>query len=78
MSQIEIFKDGQVLVWRKEVEETAYENLKQPLLKRVPKNNTLMVNFDPQLFRMLREVKYFYQLNMPIPDCAADIYSKDQ
>lgn len=53
MNQIEIFKDGQVLVWRKEVEETAYENLKQPLLKRVPKNNTLMVNFDPQLYRML-------------------------
>ena len=41
LGQIEYFKDGQVLGWRKEVEETAYENLKQPLLKRVPKNNTL-------------------------------------
>lgn len=48
------------------------------LLQKDPRTNTLIVNFDPSLKRLLREVKYFYQLNINIPDQAAEIYSRDE
>ena len=72
------YKESKILSWEKEIQESSEEKLKQSLLFRNKRENTLVVNFDPSLTRLLREVKYFYQLNINIPKCAADIYSKDE
>jgi hypothetical protein len=34
------------------------------------KNKSLQVNFDPALVRLLKEVKYFQQFNLVVPDNA--------
>lgn len=72
------YKDSKILTWEKEIEDSSEEKLLKPLLSRNEKENTLEVNFDPSLVRLLREVKYFYQLGIKVPKSAADIYSKDK
>jgi dynein heavy chain len=72
------YKDSKILTWEKEIEDSSEEKLMKPLLSRNEKDNTLEVNFDPSLVRLLREVKYFYQLGIKVPRSAADIYAKDK
>lgn len=54
------FKEEKILEWEKEILESSEEKLNQFLLFRNVRENTLAVNFDPSLKRLLREVKYFY------------------
>ena len=37
----------------------------------------IKVNFDPDLTKMLKEVKYFYLLDRPVPETASTIYKFD-
>lgn len=40
------------------------------------KEKTLNVNFDSELVKLLREVKYFYQMDLEVPPEAAKIFEK--
>ncbi|KAJ1100516.1 hypothetical protein NDU88_005599 [Pleurodeles waltl] len=63
--------------WKSQVDDICQFNLNRPLIKRVPDNNLLAVNFDPKLLSVLREVKYLKMLNQShIPRTALNIYSK--
>lgn len=64
-----------ILNWEKEVSETSTEKLEQPLLNK-DENGLLKVNFDPALVRLLREVRYFKLLNLPVPETATFIFDK--
>lgn len=74
--QLTEYKDTRCLRWRQDVEESSEKKLKQCLLVRKP-DGTLEVNFDPSLVQLLREVKYFSQLNIPVPETALEIYKND-
>lgn len=50
--------------------------LKLPLLIRNPETRLLTVNFDPALIKLLREVKYFLLLSLPVPETALEIYQQ--
>ena len=65
------------MIWEREVVEQSEEKLNQALLTK-DDNGQLRVNFDPALIRLLREVKYFKQLDLQIPQTAEDIYSKGE
>jgi len=41
-------------------------------------NELLRVNFDPALIRLLRETRYFLQLDQSVPQSASDVFSKDE
>lgn len=62
--------------WAREVDASVAAKLKQPLLQRRGSNDQLVVNFDGALVRLLREVKYFLQLGLEVPDTAMAIYRK--
>ena len=65
--------------WSGDVESSSQSKLKLPLLRRENSDATggrLVVNFDPDLVRLLREVKYFLLLNLPVPEGASLIYKK--
>eukprot|EP00658_Telonema_sp_P-2_P053192 TRINITY_DN41646_c0_g1_i1.p1 TRINITY_DN41646_c0_g1~~TRINITY_DN41646_c0_g1_i1.p1 ORF type:complete len:150 (-),score=59.63 TRINITY_DN41646_c0_g1_i1:61-510(-) len=62
--------------WAREVDASVAAKLKQPLLQRRAQDNVLRVNFDGALVRLLREVKYFLQLGLEVPDTAMAIYKK--
>lgn len=51
-----------VTEWESEVEGYALEKLKLNILVR-DEDDLLKVNFDSDLVKMLREIKYFYLLN---------------
>ncbi len=50
--------------------------LQQPLLAQVGSEQSLVVNFDPLLEKLLREVKYLIPMGMNIPDVAMQIHHK--
>jgi dynein heavy chain len=60
--------------WGRDVETTSHAKLKLPLLKKSRDTGNLIVNFDRDLIRLLREVKYFLVLELPVPDSALQIY----
>ena len=66
--------------WGRDVETSSEAKLKLPLLRKLEQQyrgyNTLAVNFDPGLVRLLREVKYFLLLGLEVPDSALQIYKK--
>ncbi len=62
--------------WSHEVESSSQAKLKLPLLRRHPETSLLVVNFDPDLVALLREVKYFLLLNLPVPESAQQIFKK--
>jgi len=47
------------------------------LLVKDEENGLLIVNFDPFLVRLLKEVKYFELLEIKVPDSAAEIFKKN-
>ena len=49
--------------WEGGVEATSAAKLKQPILVRNEETSLLSVNFDPDLVRLLREVRYFSYLS---------------
>ena len=62
--------------WGKGVEDVSQAKLKQPLLRRDADTQLLVVNFDPELVRLLREVKYLLELKMDVPDTAMELNKK--
>ena len=61
--------------WGEEIEQSSQAKLKLPLLRRKDHSQELMVNFDPKLVELLREVKYFLLLGLRITS-ALNIYKK--
>jgi dynein heavy chain len=41
------------------------------------KDDLIRINFDPNLLQLLKEIKYFKILNLPIPKEAEDVYAKN-
>ena len=64
--------------WSRDVETSSQGKLKLPLLRRGRESGLLVVNFDKELIRLLREVKYFLLLQLPIPESAGKIYESDE
>lgn len=63
--------------WAGSIESATKAKLKLPLMRRDTENNLLIVNFDPVLVGLLREVKYFLKLGAKsIPESALAIYRK--
>jgi dynein heavy chain len=62
--------------WSHNVESSSQAKLKLPLLRRDQDTGLLAVNFDPDLVALLREVKYFLLLNLPVPESAQQIFKK--
>ena len=62
--------------WGRDVESSSQAKLRLPLLVRHPQTQHLSVNFDPALVRLLREVKYFRLLDLPVPDAALEVYQQ--
>ena len=66
------YADGQHQAWGKGVEDISAAKLKQPLLRRED-SGLLAVNFDPELVRLLREVKYLLELGKEVPPTALEL-----
>ena len=64
--------------WGRDVETTSHAKLKLPLFKKIRDTGALVVNFDRDLIRLLREVKYFLVLELPVPDSALQIYEHSE
>ncbi|KAM4874879.1 dynein axonemal heavy chain 11 [Thomomys bottae] len=63
--------------WKSHVDETCAFSLNQHLIKFSATNGLLIVNFDPKLVAVLREVKYLLMLKKSdIPDSALAIFQK--
>ena len=74
-----ILKDYQqekIDMWAKSIEASTQTKLKLPLLRRNDVTKLLIVNFDPVLIKLLREVKYFLGLGLEVPETATAIYCK--
>ena len=78
MKSLTEYQNSKIEVWESEVEESGREKLKQPLLAREEETGLLKVNFDPALVKLLREVKHFLLINMPVPESAQEIYAKNE
>jgi len=70
---IEEYENAKRTDWETEIEGYAKEKLKLNILAR-DDDDLLKVNFDPELIRMLREIKYFKLLDIPVPETADVIY----
>ena len=70
------FESEQHSSWTKGVDDVSQEKLKQPLLRRDTETQLLAVNFDPELVRLLREVKYLLELNHEVPAAALELNKK--
>eukprot|EP01035_Chromulina_nebulosa_P017812 gene17812-23422_t len=75
-SSLQEYESQKIEEWGREVELNSHVKLKHPLLIRNPETRNLYVNFDPALVRLLREVKYFLLLGLPVPELALEIYSQ--
>jgi dynein heavy chain len=63
---IEEYENSKITEWEQLIEKSAMEKLKLNILAR-DEDDLLKVNFDPELIKMLKEVKYFYLLDRPVP-----------
>ncbi|NXB29063.1 DYH9 protein, partial [Eulacestoma nigropectus] len=70
------YQEKLYLDWSQTVSEKSQYNLTRPLIRRDPQTKLIMVNFDPQLVSVLREVSYLWGSGAgAIPPEAAEIYS---
>ena len=68
------FEEAAYAAWAANVEETSAAKLRQPLLVRDGATQLLSVNFDPDLVRLLREVRYFsYLAERAVPAAAVSL-----
>ena len=73
---IEEYENAKITDWETEIESYAKDKLKLNILAR-DEDDLLKVNFDPDLIRMLKEVKYFFLLDRSVPETASLIYKSD-
>ena len=76
MTSLEEYKMQKIEEWGRDVESSSQAKLKLPLLRRDDETRLLSVNFDKDLDKLLREVKYFLILGLAVPDSALQIYKK--
>ncbi|KAL0208915.1 hypothetical protein P9112_011502 [Eukaryota sp. TZLM1-RC] len=72
----QVYKD-----WADNAAKEAVLNLKSPLLKPLGEVSQFgfgftVVNFDPKLVALLREIKYFQYMNLPIPEEALQVFEE--
>uniref|UniRef100_A0A8C5TKR5 Dynein axonemal heavy chain 17 n=1 Tax=Malurus cyaneus samueli TaxID=2593467 RepID=A0A8C5TKR5_9PASS len=74
---VTLYQEKLYLEWSQTVSEKSHFNLTQPLLRRDPETKLIIVNFDPQLVSVLREVSYLRssRAGAAIPPAAAEIFS---
>jgi dynein heavy chain len=75
ISLLQDFQDRLIQLFSADINSKVKVKLKQNLLHR-DVHNMLHVNFDPQIVRLLREVKYFYQFGIHVPDEAKAVYDR--
>jgi len=71
------YENAKFMDWEKEIEGYAYDKLKLTILAR-DDEDLLIVNFDLDLIRMLREIKYFKLLGLEVPSFADEIYKSNE
>jgi len=62
--------------WAQTVDGTLSEKLTLPLLTKDEASGEVSVNFDPQLIKLLNEVKYFVIQKKDVPGVAMELYEK--
>ena len=75
-ASLEEYVTQKVGEWGRDVEATSHAKLQLPLLRREKESRLLSVNFDKQLVKLLREVKYFLSMEMSVPESAMAIHAK--
>lgn len=70
------YEHAHIKAWEASIELSSISKLKLPLLRRNDDSHQLIVNFDPALVHLLREVKYFKLLKLEVPSNALEIYEK--
>ncbi len=68
------FENHKIEEWGRDVDAASSAKLALPLLRRSSQTRELFTNFDKSLVRLLKEVRYFLILGIPIPDSALKIY----
>ena len=63
--------------WGQDVEKSSDTKLRLPLLLRF-EDRILATNFDPTLVCLLREVKYFLLLGLPVPASALNVFKSSE
>eukprot|EP00768_Dysnectes_brevis_P003215 gnl/Dysnectes_brevis/2306_a2714_1116.p1 GENE.gnl/Dysnectes_brevis/2306_a2714_1116~~gnl/Dysnectes_brevis/2306_a2714_1116.p1 ORF type:complete len:2542 (-),score=411.46 gnl/Dysnectes_brevis/2306_a2714_1116:65-7387(-) len=69
------YQHSQHVGWADRVDTQAQTKLKEMLLRRT-EQGLLMVNFDPQLVALLREVRYFLVLGLSVPAEAQKVFKR--
>lgn len=69
------YENQRVEEWGRDIKASSQSKLKLPLLTR-DADRILSVNFDSDLVRLLREVKYFLLLGISVPDAALEVFKK--
>lgn len=77
MKSLSEYQTLKIQEWESEVEMSCKDKLNQPLLAQDSKG-LLKVNFDPVLVKLLREVKYFLLISMPVPQSAQKIFTDQE
>lgn len=79
MEKLGIWKTTIFSEWAEKVPDHIENNLKNSLIARSPTNKTLILNFSPELFCILREVHYLKQMDLEgIPEVAKDFSDKSE
>jgi len=78
LDSLKNFEEENVKLWGSNVKSISDSKLMLPLLCRDPKSRELSTNFDPALTMLLREVKYFLNLGIHVPDSALSIYKSTE
>lgn len=72
------YENAKIVEWAEEVDQSSQSKLMQALVRRDKESRRLSVNFDDDLVRLLREVKYFLLLGLEVPRNALTIYEKGE
>jgi len=75
-SNLEAFEQQAFAKWADTIIDSSESELSKPLLVRDPNTKLLSVNFDAKVVALLREVKYFGNLGVAVPEKARSIFEK--
>jgi hypothetical protein len=67
LSSLMEFEEEVFASWDASDVDDAQVRLRQPLLSREAESRRLIVNLDPGLIQLIREVKYLAQMGKPVP-----------
>lgn len=77
MASFAEYEHARTVAWARTVESSSESKLRLTLLRKSEDNPpVLFVNFSPDLVRLLREVKYFIQLGLNVPEAALAVYRR--